>query len=149
MEATRFMRIPFFVTGYQITEDNMEDIARWCQGHVIHGADDSFVRVPVYRAAHPRQTEGRVGEWVIVSIQRGRRSFKVYTDEWLRKQFIEIPTEPVDEGIPDVSFEERTGKTRSIPVNPLPDNVLPIPGQREVGAVSQNITARNFAPRAR
>lgn len=139
MKATRFMRIPFFVTGYLITEENMHDIALWCEGHVIQNATEPFVRVPVHRPTHPRQTEGRVGEWVIVSMQRGRRSFKVYTEEWLRKQFLELPDEPIDEGIPDAGIEERPAT--------LPDNVRSIPGQREVGLVSQNIKARTNTAR--
>lgn len=111
------MRIPFFVSGYQVTPDNLALIARWCDGHVVD-AETPFVRVPVSRATHERQTKAYPGTWVIVSLQRGQRSFKVYTQEWLDKQFIELPDEPIDEGIPELDrpedFETRTGTTREI-----------------------------------
>lgn len=91
MKATRFMRIPFFVLGHQVTEQNMDAIARWCEGHVIRDVAKPFVRVPVDRPTNRRQTEAYVGTWVIVSTRRGQRSFKVYTQEWLVQQFMEMP----------------------------------------------------------
>lgn len=124
----RFMRIPFFVSGYQVTEENMNAIAKWCEGHVIQNSDNPFVRVPVNRATNKRQTEAYIGTWVIVSVQRGERSFKVYTEEWLRKQFFEIPPEALDEeGIPDNARNESDPKKiRGIAAVP------PFPAQRNV-----------------
>lgn len=90
MMATRFMRQPFYVTGIEVTSENMEAVARWCQGHVIRDGDRSFIRVPVDRATNRRQTEAYVGLWVTASKQRGLRSFKVYTREWLDKNFFEL-----------------------------------------------------------
>ena len=114
--ATRFMRIPFFVTGFRVTKDNMDAIAKWCEGHVID-SEHPFVRVPVNRPTNKKQTEAYVGTWVILSTQRGERSFKVYTEEWLRKQFFELPEDSLDEGIPE-SLEEaprRQGNVHAIP----------------------------------
>lgn len=115
MKATRFMRIPFFVSGYLVTEDNMEAVAKWCEGHVIRG-EKPFVRVPVDRPTNKRQTEAYPGTWVIVSLYKGERSFKVYTEEWLKKQFFELPEEALDEGI----VEEEKSYTRPVPTIPAP-----------------------------
>ena len=113
---TRFMRKPFFVSGYCVTEENMEAIAKWCGGYVIRQSNDPFIHVPVTRATNVKQYEAYVGTWVIVSVLRGERSFKVYTEEWLHKQFMEVTVETFDDpGIPD-NFEERTGTTREIPI---------------------------------
>lgn len=84
------MRQPFYVMGIEVTSENMDAIARWCQGHVIRSGDRSFVRVPVDRATNRRQTEAYVGTWVMASKQRGVQSFKVYTREWLDKNFFEL-----------------------------------------------------------
>lgn len=98
---TRFMRIPFFVSGYCVTEENMEAVAKWCEGHVIRDTKEPFVRVPVTRPSHPRQTEACVDMWVIKSELNGRQSYKVYTNEWLRKQFFELP----DDAFPGIMDE--------------------------------------------
>ena len=115
MKATRFMRIPFFVTGYLVTEDNMEVIATWCKGHVFEDAHRPFVRVPVIRPTHQKQTEAYVGTWVIASMQRGQATFKVYTEEWLKKQFFELPEEPMVEDIPEeIPVSEHSGTANNV-----------------------------------
>lgn len=83
------MRQPFFVTGYQVTEDNMARIAQWCEGGIVTRDDISFVRVPVNRPASVKQTEGHVGTWVLLSFtDKGDKSFKVYTADRLEQTFI-------------------------------------------------------------
>lgn len=97
MKPRYFMRNPFLVAAYQVTESNMDAIARWCQGHVIRDAERPFVRVPVNRTTNKRQTEAYEGCWVLLSKQRGENSFKVYTQEWLDKNFVEVPHAEFDE----------------------------------------------------
>lgn len=96
MQATRLMRIPFFATGVKVTEDNMSEIAIWCEGTVIRETAVPFVRVPVNRSTHKRQTEGHIGTWVIRTILRNEPSFKVYDEEWLLKQFMRMDDECLD-----------------------------------------------------
>ena len=132
LEPSRYMRIPFFVTGYCVTEENMEAIAKWCGGYVIREDDKPpFIHVPVARATSDKQYKAYVGTHVVVSVQRGERSFKVYTDEWLLKQFMPITVETFDEdGIDD--FETRTGTTREIHIpqnNRVAGNRRPVPAQ--------------------
>lgn len=90
------MRQPFFVVGYQVTTENMEDIAKWCEGRVIDDADRPFVRVPVIRPIHDRQTRGYVGTWVLLSKRRGEKTFKVYTQEWLDREFWSVPNDEIE-----------------------------------------------------
>lgn len=96
MKATRFMRLPFFVLGHEVHEDNMVEIAKWCEGHVTRTDDRSFIRVPVDRPLNKRQTEAELGSWVLLSRQRGFNSFKVYEREWLDRQFVTVPEEVFD-----------------------------------------------------
>jgi hypothetical protein len=101
MKATMFMRQPFYVAGHLVTEDNMDAIAKWCQGHVIRDGGRSFIRVPVDRPTNKRQTEAYAGTWVTLSKQREERSFKVYTEEWLEKNFIRLP----DDDLYDIDID--------------------------------------------
>jgi hypothetical protein len=96
MQATQFMRVPFFVQGYCVTKDNMNAIARWCGGAVVEDSTAPYVRVPVIRPTHPKQTRGYIETWVVRSNHRGEATFKVYTEEWLRKQFLEIGSQGRD-----------------------------------------------------
>jgi len=98
MKAVRFIRRPFVVLGYQVTADNMEEIATWCRGHVIPADEDrnekAFVRVPVDRPTNQKQTQAFVTDWVILAFnQRNEESFKVYPQDWLRKNFVPLPRE--------------------------------------------------------
>lgn len=134
MKSTRFMRIPFFVTGYKVTDDNLDAIAKWCEGHVVRANGKAFVRVPVDRPTNKRQTEAHPETWVILSMQRGNRSFKVYTEEWLNRQFFTLPDEPVDEGIPD----DELGDETSFETAPGAANLHAIPLQNR----TTNVTSR-------
>lgn len=121
MKATRFMRIPFFVQGYCVTEEDMQDIAKWCEGHVITTSAGSFIRVPVLRPTHKKQTEAYIGDWVIVSNSHKGLVYKVYTQEWLDKTFTALPDEPL---VWDISADIE----KPAPVEPIrPANVRPVP----------------------
>lgn len=109
---TRFMRVPFFVSGYCVTEDNMDDVAEWCGGYIVREKDDiPFIHVPVQRPTNDKQYKAYVDSWVILSIERGKRSFKAYTEEWLKQQFMEIAVETLeDQGIPGMKKGVVTGR---------------------------------------
>lgn len=130
LEPTRYMRIPFFVTGYCVTEDNMEAIAKWCGGYIVREDEKpAFIHVPVNRATSDKQYKAYIGTHVVVSVQRGERSFKVYTDEWLLKQFMPINVETLEESVIEDDFETRTGTTREISPNRVAGNRRPVPAQ--------------------
>lgn len=98
---TRFMRIPFFVTAWEVTADNLDEIAQWCEGHVITETPQPFVRVPVVRPAHKKMTEAYPGTWVVRSTLRGEHNFKVYTTDRLRNQFAQVGDGVIIEGLDD------------------------------------------------
>lgn len=121
MRPTTLMRKPFFVTGYEVTKENMNDVAKWCEGHIVEDNDGrSFIRVPVTRPAHDDQTKAYVGTWVLLSQTNGRRNYKVYTQEWKDKIFTELDPEISGHMIPDKVMP------RVVDTNPTEVKVEPV-----------------------
>lgn len=110
MEPTRFVRKKFFVEGYRIDKNNMQFVAMWCQGSIVPDGENTFIRVPVINAKNARQSEGHVGMWVLKSLQGGRDTFKVYTEEWLDKTFDEVDKDDLEE--PTVAIIEKVDNVR-------------------------------------
>lgn len=84
-----FVRKPFEVEAVQVSLDNIETIAQWCEG-TLHdkGATPRFpatryIRVPVKRPQSHRQTLAYPGDWVLYN----GKGFKVYTNEAFEKSF--------------------------------------------------------------
>jgi len=87
----RFIRKPLYVDAVQVTEDNFEEIASWCQGEIRNndGSDDpdspggSYIHVRVHNPRSPRQTKGFIGDWLLYT----ERGYKVYTDKAFHGSF--------------------------------------------------------------
>lgn len=124
MKAIRYMRIPFIALGYEVTEDNLDAIAKWCEGFVIR-TDEArpFVRVPVNRPTNQNQTKAYVGTYVLVTEHRGENNFKVYTKAMLERHFMIVPPGIEDE-VPQVDDM----------VSPVIDVVTPCCHHNGVGA---------------
>lgn len=120
MSASYYIRRPFIVVGHKVTKENMAWVAQWCGGTVMTDKRRTFIKVPVERPTHDRQTEAWVGNHVVRSTFNERPTFKVYTEDWLQKEFIEI--EKGDLGEAD---EYPT------PTNRVIDNVRQLPSARE------------------
>lgn len=115
------MRKPFFVEGHQVTAKNMQEVADWCQGVVVTPEDgkDKFVRVPVVGARTPKQSEARIGCWVLRSLQGERDTFKVYADYSLIKQFDQVPGSDGEEPTTQTVPPQSTGSNVR-PIRPTP-----------------------------
>lgn len=94
IETTKFARRPFYVDAVQVTEENMDEVATWCQGDVMtdvkaitapetSGDDHPYVKVRVHRPLTERQTKAFVGDWVLYA----GTGFKVYTPKAFEKSF--------------------------------------------------------------
>ena len=97
-----WQRKPFFVEAVQVTEENIEAIAEWCNGRLTpiknegNGNPVSFIKVHVKNPMTARQTKAFVNDWVL----RSGDSFKVYKHESFLKvfdktDFTEVPQEDV------------------------------------------------------
>lgn len=73
----KYIRKPLVVDAVQVTEDNMEEIAKWCQGEV-RSMDESnrsqYVHVRVHNPRSPRQTRAFVGDWLLYT----EMGYKIY-----------------------------------------------------------------------
>lgn len=87
ISTQKYIRKPFFIDAIQVTEENFEQIAKWCGGTVKtekRGKKDvRFIEVPVVRPMSDRQTKAFVGDWVLFS--NGSR--KVYTSQAFDNSF--------------------------------------------------------------
>lgn len=86
----KYVRKPLVVEAVQVTEENFEEVARWCFGK-IHWKDGDglvddheddwlqpnkqYILVRVQNPKHVRQTHAVVGDWILYS----DRGYKVYT----------------------------------------------------------------------
>jgi hypothetical protein len=79
-----YKRKPFEVEAVQVTEDNLEDVADWCDGEVRYTASRTpFVKVNVQRPLSTGQTRAFAGDWVLYA----GRGFKVYTTRAFESNF--------------------------------------------------------------
>lgn len=89
VQPGKFRRKPFDVEAIQVTEQNMQDVARWCKGRILTQDPSglSYISVRVLRPQNDRQTQAFIGDWVVVASGK----FKVYTDGAFNNVFEEVP----------------------------------------------------------
>lgn len=82
----RYSRKPLIVDAVQVTRENFQELAKWCQGYIrrnsdgmdVHpddvdpGSQHIFVRVHSPRSG--RQTKAFVGDWILYTEQ----GYKIY-----------------------------------------------------------------------
>lgn len=100
----RFVRMPFYVDAIQVTSENMERVARWCNGDVRTSSKpdrdlqnleeggngfvpEKYIKVRVVRPANDRQSMAFVGDWILYA----GTGYKVYTDRAFQKSFDAAP----------------------------------------------------------
>lgn len=137
MKATRLIRKAFPVIAYQVTEENMEILARWCEGEIIPANPDKgvhlHIRVPTSRPSPKTLVEARVGYWLVGFFHQRRKVFKPYTDARLAREF-NFATEDDDLALDELiidpkEFEEQPCcahcKSTSIPKQAPPFRASP------------------------
>lgn len=81
MEKAKYARNSFEVEAVQVTAENLNEVAEWCDGEVRYTVDeernikDAHVKVKIPRVTRERQRQAFVGDWVLKSDS----GFKVYT----------------------------------------------------------------------
>lgn len=83
IETAKYARKPFDVDAVQVTAENMDAVAKWCQGEVQTDGDQKFIKVRVARVLNERQTKAYVGDWVLYA----GAGYKVYTEKAFKKSF--------------------------------------------------------------
>jgi hypothetical protein len=100
MKLKDYKRKTFIVEGIQVTEENMFEVAVWCDGLIIQPTrpnDSAFIKVRVHRPLSERQTKAFVGDWIL----KTKNSYKVYPDKAFKASF----EEHLEEGGWPVSHE--------------------------------------------
>lgn len=92
MKTTKFVRRPLEVEAVQVTEDNLYEVAKWCQGEVRRDKEGlKYVKVRVLNPHAEMLKEADVGCWVL----RSERGFKVYTESAFDNSFVPVVKESV------------------------------------------------------
>lgn len=92
----KFVRRPFEVEAIQVTEENFDAVAEWCQGKIVtvtppeaglfeNPETQRHIAVEVARPLSRRQSEAYVGDWVLYA----HKGFKVYSNRAFQKNFNE------------------------------------------------------------
>lgn len=88
VKTAKFVRVPFEVEAVQVTAENIEEVAAWCNGTVERlgedGKDDRYIHVRVHYPISPRQTKAFIGDWVLYS----KNGFKCYNPVAFKKNFV-------------------------------------------------------------
>lgn len=81
MTALKYLRRPFTVDAFEVTEENLEEVAKWCNGDIEEASHKpgkplrKCVRVRVLRPLNERQTKAFPGNFVV----HAGTGYKVYT----------------------------------------------------------------------
>jgi hypothetical protein len=89
IQTIRFRRRTFYVEAVQVTAENMEEVAAWCNGKILstfvksRKESVSYIKVHVMNPTSDRQTKAFVGDWVLPYGQ----TFKIYTERSMDQTF--------------------------------------------------------------
>lgn len=94
MNTATYVRKTFHVNAVQVTEDNIEEVAKWCGGEVLTKQTpiknaikvETFVKVPVLRPLNDKQSSAFISDWVL----EHEGGYKVYTDRAFVKSFEQV-----------------------------------------------------------
>lgn len=88
LKTHKFARKPFYVDAVRVSEANIEEVAKWCEGSIETNSEGRFISVQVHRPMNERQTQAFVGDWVLYA----GTGFKVYTPKAFDKSFEKVKT---------------------------------------------------------
>jgi hypothetical protein len=85
MHIQMYQRKPLIVEAVQVTNDNIYDVAKWCDGDVRtqHASGKKFIQVNVVNPKEPKMMRATVGSWVLKSDQ----GFKIFSEPAFRKSW--------------------------------------------------------------
>jgi hypothetical protein len=79
-----YVRKPFLVKVFVVTDENLEYVASWCGGTVQQKTDGPrYIKVPVLKPMNDRHTEAFVGD----SVLKSGTTFKVYLSRAFNANF--------------------------------------------------------------
>lgn len=92
MKTELYVSRPLEVEAVQVDEDNLYDVAKWCQGLVWTDKEGTkFVKVRVINPGPNMLSEAEVGCWVLKS----EKGFKVYNESAFETNFMPAPRKKI------------------------------------------------------
>ena len=86
LQVTQAVRKPFLVNEVRVTQENMTEVAVWCQGTICKTEEGvEYIQVRVVKPLNPRQTMAFVGDHVLYA----NTGYKVYTHKAFISSFDE------------------------------------------------------------
>lgn len=88
IKPQQFTSVPVRIEAIRVTAENMDEVAKWCEGEIRIDSDTNrpYIKVDVFRPMTKRQTQAYAGDWVTIS----RTGNKVYLHQSFRRSFIEV-----------------------------------------------------------
>lgn len=95
LETIKFIRKPFTIDAVQLTEENLEQVADWCNGEIRTAVVDEtdtemktarYIKVRVSRPLNDRQTKAFINDWVLFA----NKGFKIYTPTAFEENFEQV-----------------------------------------------------------
>lgn len=87
LQTQRFVRKPLFVDAVQVTNENIHEVAKWCQSDVrlerTRKGEAKFIKVRVIGAKNERVTKAYPGDWVLYA----GTSYRVYPEKAFHSAF--------------------------------------------------------------
>lgn len=83
MKTEMYQRRTFTVEAIQVTEENLYDVAKWCEGDVRtnNGTKKKYIQLEVINPLEPKHSRASIGEWILKSNQ----GYKIYADAAFKK----------------------------------------------------------------
>lgn len=88
----KYLRKALVVDAVQVTAENFEAIATWCQSEIVNNdgtpvsrinPGGQYIRVRVHSPKTPRQSKAYVGDWILYT----EKGYKIYTQKAFEASF--------------------------------------------------------------
>lgn len=113
MELKEYISTPLVVEAVQVTDENMREVARWCEGIIkkedLKKGPTPYIAVNVIRPSSARQAKAYVGDWV----SKHRDSYKVYT----RNAFERCYQPCTNDNMPEAQLIDRNENHLVLPID--------------------------------
>lgn len=122
IESEKYIRKPLYVDAVRITEENFNDVVKWCDGTVEveetkgNAPNRHFIRLRVKNPMGARQTKGFVGDWILWNEQGG---YKIYTHKAFLGAFEQAQQSTHPSVAETISTPATPIETVATPVEPL------------------------------
>lgn len=84
----KFVRVPLYVDAIQVSNDNIEEVAKWVKGS-IQQTDirkrglEKYIFAPTHSPMNERQKMAFPGDWML----KTDKGFKIYTNDAFKNMF--------------------------------------------------------------